>query len=79
MWAPLIQCLKLFWYRFWVVFARVSDHRLLTLPEYIPQPGDRGGRVGPVRQCQPLVLVLLQGKHVEYVGTRRWRNRCPNG
>jgi hypothetical protein len=78
-WAPLIQCLKLCWNRLEVEFARGSGHRLSTLLEYIPQPEDMGDQVGPVRQCRLLVPVLLQGKHAEYVGTRRWRNRCPNG
>jgi hypothetical protein len=77
--APLIRCLKFCWNRFVVVFARGSGHRLSTLLEYIPQPGDMGDQVGPVRQCRLPVHVLLQGKHVECVGTRRWRNRCPNG
>jgi len=78
-WAPLIQCLELCWNKFEVVFARGSGHRLSILLEYIPRPEDKGDPVGPVRQYRLLVLVLLQGKHAECVGTRRWRNRCPHG
>jgi len=77
--VPLIQRLKVFRKIFEVVFARGSGRRLSTLLEYILQPGDKGDRVGPVRQCRLLVLVLLRVKHAECVGTRQWQSRCPNG